>query len=135
MIQCPKCNRKQPQTVIICDCGYDLKKYRDEQEEIRKKQKFAARPYRWLPIFRGILRLAGGFTLITGTISTYVFISNGESYGLMLTNLTITIIACIALFAYAEVISVLLDLNVQNKDILSKLEHIKSSTNISTQSE
>ena len=128
MYQCPNCNRSQPSRVAICDCGYNLEKYREQLRDEAKKQKNASRPYRWLPIFRWFLRITGILTIISGIINAYALIINEMDYAIILASFVLTIIAVIALFSYAEVITVLLDLNTQNREILLRLENADDET-------
>jgi hypothetical protein len=126
MTRCPNCKRKQPNSVVICDCGYDLEKYRTELKEKHVQSEATSHPYQWLPLFRIILRLTGVIALISGIIYSFTLYANEEGFALVLASLAATLIATIPSLAFAEAISVLLDLRIRTDEILARLEHMEN---------
>jgi hypothetical protein len=125
MIRCPKCGRRQPASVISCDCGYDLQPYRRQLQTAALAYHAAARPYRWLPIFQILLRLMGAVCLAGGAVGAILLLADKVDFWQVVLALVAASIIAVPYFASAEVITVLLTVSAQQPNLQQLLQRIE----------
>jgi len=123
-IRCPQCGLEHADTVVSCDCGYDLENYQRLRRESDQARGAASRPCRFLPMLRILLRLLAGICLVGGVIAAgWLFLD--ESVGAALGALAATVLVVIPYLAAAEAITLLLGVAVQQEDILEALGRVE----------
>ncbi len=126
MIRCPQCNRSQPDTVAICDCGYDLETYRQQLKKEARLRQAASRPYRWLAGFRALLWAMGVLTIAGGVIGAIVLAPEEDDLWRPLLLAASSFIFAVPYFAFAEAIALLLALNARQIEMQETLRRIQA---------
>lgn len=125
MIRCPQCGRRHPDSVITCDCGYDLQTHRRQLKIEERSYHSVARPYQWLPILQALLRVMGVLCLIGGGIGALAVWSDEASVWQVLLTLLAGGLIAVPYFAAAETIAILLAVSAQQPDLQQALRRIE----------
>ena len=125
MLRCPQCGRRHPESVITCDCGYDLQTHRRQLKLEERSYHSVARPYQWLPILQVLLYVTGVLCLIGGGIGAMALWSDEASFWQVLLTLLAGGLVAVPYFAAAETISVLLAVSDQQPDLQQTLRRIE----------
>ncbi|HSD84164.1 MAG TPA: hypothetical protein VLG46_09910 [Anaerolineae bacterium] len=125
MIRCPQCGRRHPDTVITCDCGYDLQAHRQQLKIEKQSYQMVAHPFQWLPILQVLLQVMGVLCLIGGGIGAIALWSDEASFWQVILTLLAGGLIAVPYFASAEAINVLLSLSAQQPDLQRALRRIE----------
>ena len=125
MLRCPQCGRSHPDSVITCDCGYDLQTHRRQLKVEERSYRVVNRPYQWLPILQVLLYVIGALCLIGGGIGALALWSDGASFGQVILSLLAGGLVAVPYFAAAETISVLLSVSEQQPALQQALRRIE----------
>ncbi len=125
MIHCPQCGRSHPDTVITCDCGYDLQAYQLRQRHAARAYHGVSRPFRWLPVFQVLLSTLGTVCLIGGVVGALIQIADQAAVWPIVLTLAAALIVAVPYFAAAEAIAVLLKLSDQQPNLQQTLRRIE----------
>ncbi len=125
MIRCPQCNRKQPHSVLTCDCGYDLQTYRQQLAERERVSSHVQRPYQVLPLFEGGLRLLAGLSLLSGLVGAIALYVQEFSIWLVFSAFLGGVALAIPYLAGAESIQLLLDVSERQHEIQQRLDRLE----------
>jgi hypothetical protein len=125
MIHCPRCGRTHPDSVITCDCGYDLQAYQLQHHRDARTYQLMSQPYRWLPAFQVLLRVMGVLCVIGGAVGVIVQVADRAAVWPIALTLVAAVIVAVPYFAAAEAIAVLLNLSEQQPDFQQTLRRIE----------
>jgi len=125
MIRCPQCNRKQPLSVLTCDCGYDLQTYRQQLAERERVSSHVQRPYQVLPLLQSGLRLLAGLSLLSGLVGAIALYVQEFSIWLVFSAFLGGVALTIPYLAGAESIQLLLDVSERQHEIQQRLDRLE----------
>lgn len=125
MIRCPQCNRKQPFSVLTCDCGCDLQSYRQQLAERERVSSHIQRPYQTLPLLQGGLRLLAGFSLLSGLVGAIALYVQEFPIWLAFSAFLGGAALTIPYLAGAESIQILLDVSERQQEIQQRLDRLE----------
>lgn len=118
MIRCPNCNREHPNSVVTCDCGFDLQTYTQQLQVKQKEREAVSRPFQMLPILLIALRVIGVLAIVSGAVYAVMAYSKEESIWSSLGIVIVGIFACIPYFALSEALTILLQMSEKQGEIL-----------------
>ncbi|MFT3893385.1 MAG: hypothetical protein QM730_17290 [Anaerolineales bacterium] len=125
MIRCPNCNRSQPESVITCDCGFDLQTYTKKIEIAQKERAVVVRPYQWLPILLFVLRVMGVLSMVGGVFYAFSLISQERSGWMVVAAFFGGILAGIPYFALSEALTILLQMSEKQDKLMIAVNRIE----------
>jgi hypothetical protein len=126
MVRCPDCNRNQSNSVLTCDCGFDLQAYRIKLDTEQKIQNVAERPYVILPILLTVLRGIGVLSMLGGLIYAFsLYFVQEESGWLAIGAFLIGILASVPYFAISEALTILLHTSEKQDRIMFAIERFE----------
>jgi hypothetical protein len=129
MIRCPNCNREQPFSVLTCDCGFDLHTHAQKLQGEQQMRDAAVRPYRFLPTLLIILQVLGVLSLVGGLMYALSLLVQGDATWLTIgLGFLSGILAAIPYFALSMLLTLQLDMNKRQEQIMSTLERIEKRT-------
>lgn len=133
MIRCPQCGRSHPDTVITCDCGYDLQTHRRQLKVEERSYRMAERPRQWLPALQVLLQVMGVLCLISGGIGALALWADEASVWQVLLILLAGGFVAVPYFAAAGTIAVLLTVSAQQPDLQQALRRIERTLQTQTE--
>ena len=122
MTRCPKCGHQQPDSVAVCDCGFDLDTYRQQQRRVSQARDSELRPFRLLAFFRALLWVTGGVCLIAGLAGAVLVIPDSDDLWRPAFVALAGGVAAVPYFVGAEVLALLLRINDQQTAIQEMLQ-------------
>lgn len=125
MICCPKCSRRHPDSVITCDCGYDLQTHRQQLKVEERSYQRVARPFQWLPVLQVLLRVTGVLCLMGGGIGAIALWSAEASVWQIVLSLLAGGLVAVPYFAAAETMTILLTMSAQQPNLQQVLRRIE----------
>ncbi len=125
MIRCPNCNREQPNSVITCDCGFNLQAYAEKLEVTQKQQKVVNHPYQVLPVFLVILRILGILSVVGGAVYAFYLFSQEESAWMSIAAFLGGILAGAPYLALSEALTILLQMSEKQDKLILALEKVE----------
>jgi hypothetical protein len=125
MIRCPNCNRSQPDSVVTCDCGFDLQTYAKKLETAQKERVVVTRPYQRMPVFLLVLRVMGVLSMLGGLLYAISLIAQEQSGWMVTASFFGGILAGVPYFALSEALTILLHMSEKQDRLMLALDRIE----------
>jgi len=125
MIRCPNCNLEHEESVVTCDCGFNLQAYVEKRKAEQQSYEAVARPNQLLPTLLVLLQLVGVISILAGLMYAFALYMQEVSAWLVFAAFLGGILGSISYFALSEALTILLRMSEKQDKMMGALMRIE----------